>query len=254
MDIGHLLSLGSSAPVTMVGAVLLSLAESLFLGILHRALWGSCSFGVGGGIMVMDMRTTTSMYGRPEQTVMSAMLGQMARWYGVGPSSQGGLTDAKEPSVQAGMQKAMSAVAGIHSCGASGMDAGLLSIDEICSPEQLVYDAELASAIRRMLRPADLSDEALAMAEIAEVGPGGTFIGTELTAKRFRHDVWEPTLWARDSAKAWQAAGAVPDRERAKKRVRDILAEPAPGPGLTEECERDLRAIVSRAVAANAAT
>ncbi len=251
--VGHLLSLGSSTPITLAGAATLSLAESLFLGIFNRSLWDSRSFGVGAGVMVMDMRTTTSMYGRPEQTMISAIFGQVARWYGVGCGSQAGLTDAKEPSAQAGMQKAASAVAGIHSCGSSSMDAGLLSIDEICSPEQLVYDAELASSIRRMLEPIDVSDEALAISDIAEVGPGGTFVGTELTAKRFRQDVWEPTIWARESLKAWQAAGAVPDRERAKQRIRNILSEPPPEPGLSEECERDLRSIIARAVAADAA-
>ncbi|MCJ7751594.1 MAG: trimethylamine methyltransferase family protein, partial [Armatimonadetes bacterium] len=253
MGVGHLLSLGASAPITMAGAVVLTLAESLFLGILQRALWGDRSFGVGTGAMVMDMRTTTSMYGRPEQVVMNAMLGQMAQWYGVGGGSHSGLTDAKEPSVQAGAQKALSAVAGLQSCGAAGVEAGLLSIDEICSPEQLVYDNELAGAIRRAIEPIDLSDEALALAEIAEVGPGGTFIGTDLTARRFRHDVWEPSIWARESTKAWQEAGAVSDRARAKSRIKEILSEPDETRGLSESCERDLRAIIARAVAAGAA-
>ncbi len=253
MSIGHLLSLGASAPITIAGAVVLSLAESLFLGILHRALWGSNSFGISAGVMVMDMRTTTSMYGRPEGIAISALLGQIARRYGVSCGSKGGLTDAKEPSVQAGMQKAMSAVAGFHTCGSSGMDAGLLSIDEICSPEQLVYDNELAGAIRRITQPFDLSDEALAEAEIAEVGPGGTFIGTELTARRFRKDVWEPTIWARESATAWQVAGAVSDRARAKQLIREILSESLGESGLSDQCERDLRSIISCAIAAGAA-
>lgn len=253
MHLGHLLSLGASAPITLAGAVVLVVAESLFLGMLQDALWGDRSFGVGSGPMVMDMRTTTSMYGRPEQTMMNAMLGQMARWYGVSGGSHSGLTDAKEPSAQAGAQKAMSTVAGLQSCGVASMDAGLLSIDEICSPEQLVYDNELASAVRRTLQPVDFSDEALAVAEIAEVGPGGAFIGTELTAKRFRTELWEPTIWARSSVKEWLAAGAVSDRARARARIREILSEPEQEPGLSDECERDLRAIIARAVAAGAA-
>ncbi|MFB3879763.1 MAG: trimethylamine methyltransferase family protein [Armatimonadota bacterium] len=253
MSTGHLLSAGASAPITMAGAVVLSLAESLFLGILGRTLWGSRSFHVGGGPMVMDMRATASMYGRPERIVMTAMLGQLARWYRVGSGSHAGLSDAKEPSVQAGMQKALGIIPGIFACGSSSMDAGLLSIDEVCSPEQLIYDNELAGAVRRTIEPIDLSDEALAFADIAEVGPGGTFIGTDLTAKRFRTELWEPALWARSSVKEWLASGAVTDRQRAKDRIREILAEPEPEPGLSEECERDLRAIIARAVAANAA-
>jgi trimethylamine--corrinoid protein Co-methyltransferase len=254
MSVGHLLSLGASSPITMAGAVVLTLAESLFLAILQRALWGDRSLGVGTGPMVMDMQTTTSMYGRPEQVVMNAMLGQMAQWYGVAGGSHTGLTDAKEPSFQAGAQKALSAIAGLQSCGASGMDAGMLSVDEVCSPEQLIYDNELAGAIRRTIQPIDLSAEALAVAEIAEVGPGGTFIGTDLTARRFRQEVWEPSLWSRESTKAWQEAGAVSDRERAKRLVKEILAQPQGTSGVSEDCERDLRAIIESAVTAGAAT
>ncbi|MFB3881101.1 MAG: trimethylamine methyltransferase family protein [Armatimonadota bacterium] len=253
MDIGHLLSLGASAPITLAGAVVLALAESLFLGMLQRALWGDRSFRVGGSVMVMDMRTTISMYGRPEQIVMSAMIGQVARWYGVAGGGCAGLTDAREPSVQAGAQKAIGAVAGITSCGAGSIDAGLLSTDAILSSEQLIYDNELAAAVRQLMRPVEVSEEALAVAEIAEVGPGGSFIGTDLTTRRFRTEVWNPGLWAGGSTQMWQTAGAVSDRTRAKQRIRQILSEPRPEPSLSEECERDLRAIIRRAVDAGAA-
>ena len=253
MGVGHLLSIGSSAPVTIGGAAVLNIAESLFLGILHRALWGDRGLRLGAAIMVMDMRTTMSLYGRPELAMVSAILAQVARWYGVASGSFAGLSDAKEPSAQAGMQKAMGSVAGLCSCGGSTMDAGLLSVDEICSPEQLIYDNELAGAIRRLIRPVDLTDEALAVGEIAEVGPGGAFIGTDLTAKRFRTELWQPSFWARESTKEWLAAGAVSDREKARKHIREILGSPRGEPGLTEECERDVRAIIARAVAADAA-
>jgi len=253
MSIGNLLSLGASAPITLAGAVVLALSESFFLGMLQRALWDDRSFGVGGNVMVMDMRTTTSMYGRPEQLVMNAMLGQVARWYGVAGGGSAGLADAREPSVQAGAQKALGAVAGIHSCGASSIDAGLLSTDGICSPEQLIYDNELAAAVRQFLRPVEVNEETLAVAEIAEVGPGGLFLGTDLTARRFRTEVWQPEFWAGGSTQMWQAAGAVSDRTRAKQRIREILSEPPAENGLSEDCEQELRAIIRRAVAARAA-
>lgn len=253
MRIGHLLSMGASAPVTVVGAAVLHLAESLFLGILGRVLWGDRGISVGAGMMVMDMRTTMSMYGRPETPLVAAVIGQAARFYGASSGSQGGLSDAKAPSVQAGAQKAMSAVAGMLSCGGASMDSGLLSVDEVCSPEQLVYDGEMASALRRIADPIDLTDEALAVAEIDGVGPGGAFVGTELTARRFRTDLWEPAIWAAESTKEWLAHGAVSDRAQAKELIKEVLSMPRGEPGLDESCERDLRDVVRRAVAANAA-
>ncbi len=253
MNIGHLLSLGGSAPVTVAGAAVLNLAEGLFLNILHRALWGGRHLSLGSSIMVMDLRTTASLYGRPERPMVSAILGQVARYYGVSCTSQAGLTDSREPSAQAGMQKALSAVAGLCSCGQASMDAGLLAVDEICSPEQLIYDAELAGALRRMISPIEVTKESCAVAEIEEVGPGGNFMGSELTAKRFRQEVWQPTVWAQDTLQDWLRAGASTDCDKAKKRIRELLAAAPAKPFLSEACEQDLRAIIARAIKTEAA-
>lgn len=254
MHIGHMLSLGASAPVTLAGAVVLKLAETLFLSILHRALWGGSTLRIGGFGVVMDMRGLRSMGGRPEIGSISAILGQVARFYGVRSGGGGGLTDAKRPSVQAGMQKAMNAVAAVHSCGSGGLNAGLLSLDEVCSPEQMVYDMELVSAVRHMLRPVEVSDETCAVEDIVAVGPGGNFVGSDLTAKRFRAELWEPQVWDRESLQEWLAHGARDERRRVKDRIREVLAGPAPESGLSEDCERDVRAIIARAIAADAAT
>ncbi len=249
MRIGHLLSLGGSAPVTIAGAAALNVAEGLFLNILRRALWGDRGLHVGAAVMVMDMHSLTSWYGRPEQIMVGTVVGQVARCYGARSSMQGGLTDAREPSVQAGMQKTMSAVAGVCGCGCGSMDAGLLGVDTICSPEQMVYDAELAGAVMRMLRPVEVSEEACAVDDIKEVGAGGDFLGSELTAARFREEVWEPRIWEPGARRA-RGRG---ERERVRERMREVAAEQGEERGLTEECEGDLREIISRAVAVEAA-
>jgi len=253
MHIGHMLSMGASAPVTVAGAAVLKLAESLFMSILHRALWGGRGLGVGGFGVVMDMLSAHSMGGRPEAAAICAVLGQVARFYGVRSGGGGGLTDAKEPSVQAGMQKAMLSVAVTLSAGSAALDAGLLSLDEICSPEQMVYDAELVSAIGHMLRPVDAGEEACAAEDIAAVGVGGNFLGSELTARRFRQELWQPRVWDRQSLADWRKSGRKTERDRVKDIIRGTLAESRKEPEISEECERDIRAIIERAVAAGAA-
>jgi trimethylamine--corrinoid protein Co-methyltransferase len=208
---------------------------------------------VGGFGVVMDMLSTHSMGGRPEVAAICAVLGQVARLYGVRSGGGGGLTDAKEPSVQAGMQKAMLSVAVTLSAGSAALDAGLLSLDEICSPEQMVYDAELVSAIGHILRPVDASEEACAAEDIAAVGVGGNFLGSDLTARRFRQELWQPRVWDRQSLRGWRESGSKTERDRVKEIIRGILAESSKEPEISEECERDLRAIIQRAVTAGAA-
>jgi len=254
MGVGHMLSLGGSTPITIAGAAVLSLAETLFLAMLRGALWGDRRLGVGGFGVVLDMRSIHSMGGRPEAAMVSAVLGQVARFYGVASWGNGGLTDAKEPSPQAAAQKAMAMVASVFTNGSSTMDVGLLSLDEILSPEQMLYDVEVVSAVRRMVRPVEVNAETCAVEEIAEVGPGGNFVGTDLTASRFREELWEPRIWDRQALQDWLKSGGRRERDRVKERIRALLAEPAPEVGLSPECERDLRAIIARAVAAGAAS
>ena len=253
MSVGHMLSLGLSTPVTIAGAAVLNVAESLFLNILRRTLWGTKALSLGGFGVVGEMRTARSMGGRPERSAVEIVLGQLARWYGARPGAGGGLSDAKEPSPEAGMQKAFASAIAVCTCGSAWLDAGLLSLDEINSPEQIVHDAELAAAFQHMLRPIEISPEALAVEDIAAIGPGGSFMTSELTARRFRRDLWQPGVWDWEALPEWRASGARSDRHRAKDRIREILSSAPPEPGISEGLERDLRAIIARAVAANAA-
>ena len=253
MGIGHMLSLGLSTPVTIAGAAVEKLAESLFLSILHRALWGGRGFSLGGFGVVGEMRTARSMGGRPERSTVEIVLAQIARWYGVRSGGGGGLSDAKEPSPQAGMQKALASAIAVCACGSAELDAGLLSLDEINSPEQMIHDAELTGALQHLLRPVEVTAETLAVDDIASVGPGGNFMGSTLTAQHFRQDLWQPSIWDWQVLPEWLTSGAHSDRRRAKKRIQEILSSPPPEPGISEELEEDLRAIIARAVAANAA-
>jgi len=253
MGVGHMLSLGLSTPVTIAGGAVLKLAESLFLSILRRALWGGRGLSLGGFGVVGEMRNARSMGGRPENSTIGIVLGQLARWYGVRSGGGGGLSDAKEPSPQAGMQKALASAIAVCACGSASLDAGLLSLDEINSPEQLVHDAELTGAFQHLLRPVEITTETLAVEDIASVGPGGNFVGSPLTAQRFRQDLWQPNLWDWQALPEWLASEAHSDRLRAKQRIQEILSSPPPEPGISEEFEGDLRAIIARAVAANAA-
>jgi len=106
--------------------------------------------------------------------------------------------------------------------------------------------------VRRMLRPVEVSEETLAVEEIKEVGPGGSFLGTELTAARFREEVWQPRVWEREALRGRAAGDGKRERERVKERVREVIAGTPEERGLSEECEQELRGIIARAVAADA--
>jgi len=100
--------------------------------------------------------------------------------------------------------------------------------------------------VESTLRELDFSDEALGFDTSLPVGPGGSFIGEEHTARHFRREIWQPTVLDRQYYQAWLDAGAVSTEERVVAKRKELLAthevEPVSG-----EVEQALTEIVAAA-------
>jgi len=90
-----------------------------------------------------------------------------------------------------------------------------------------------------------VSDEALALDVIKEVGPGGEFVTHPHTYGHFR-DVWYPELLFRGGAEAWAASDQTVYEQRVRRRTQDLMETHEPVP-LPEDVSEAIRAIVTRA-------
>lgn len=226
VGVGHMISAGGSAPVTLAGAFALELAQTLLVAILHRAYFGWRSLHIGTSLGPLDMRTLMYSYGAPEIAIGNMMGLQMARFYGASFSGKCGLSDAKLPSVEVGAQKLLTCLPTLCAGGNGRIAAGLLSVDMVFSPIQMILDNELVGALRRLLQGAEVNEETLALEVIEAIGPGGAFIGTEHTARHFRSEHWLPRIWSRETLNAWIAEGSRTDEDKALDRYREIMAMP----------------------------
>jgi trimethylamine--corrinoid protein Co-methyltransferase len=247
IHLGDMHAMGATTPVTPAGAMALCLAEQLAVGILQRAFFGGKRFRLGGSVSVLDMRTMIYPYGRPEMALTSLAMAQMARHYGLPFSGHAGLTDAKLPSCEAGAQKALTAIPTLLASGHLHVDAGLLSIDEVCSPLQLILDDEFCSALRHLCQDYQVSEEELALDLIEEVGPGGHFVATDHTARHFRHAQWQPRVWSRQMLGPWLAGERALDVDRARQVYHDLLPSLETGSQLTPEEEGDILSLIEDA-------
>ena len=243
MTIGHMPMQGASAPVTFAGVLTLTLAEQLFLFLLRRAFRADAEFAIGSSLPTLDMRTGASCLGRPEMQRANLAFADLARFYGCACWGHGGLTDAKRPSVEAGVQKTMGALSTALATGACAIEGGLLGMDEICSPVQLVLDADLVDGLNALLTTPDIDEASCAVEEILAVGPGGAFLDTELTAAHCR-DLFTPRTWAGQFTAAWQRDGGKADVDYAREIA---LAERPIVPRISEEEERALKTIIKQA-------
>lgn len=247
VHIGDMYAMGANAPVTLAGALTLNLAEQLSLRILDWAWFGDRTLRLGGSISVMDMRTMIYPYGRPEMAVANLMLAQIARYYGAAYSGHAGLSDAKLPSVEAGYQKALTALPTLMACGNLWMDAGLLSIDEVCSPVQLILDNEFLSAIEHFAREFEVTDELIGLDTILAAGPAGQYLDKEHTVRFMRREQWQPKLWSREMLAPWLGTDRPLDADRARALALRIRQEDYRASQLAPEHELAILDVIEHA-------
>ncbi|MCW5980143.1 MAG: trimethylamine methyltransferase family protein [Bryobacteraceae bacterium] len=253
MDIGHLPSQGGSAPVTFAGALTLALAEEIFLYLLQRAFREDAVFQVGEAIMTVDMRTGVPLYGRPELHRACAAFGDIARYYGCPCVVHTGLSDARTPSFEAGAQKATGALTAALTVGKGVIEAGLLGVDEICSPVQMILDHDLAGSLEALFRAPVVNDAECAVDEVLRVEPGNSFLGTDLTAQRCRSEFYLPRTWSNRPLEAWQRAGSKTDADLACEIYAEFERGFVSHSRTSDAEERELRKIITRAANMEAA-
>jgi len=219
---------GSTAPATLAGVLAQVHAEQLSGIVLTQAIRSGAPILYGPVPAVADFHTMGYAGGAIESALLNAGCAQMARSIGVPIYADAGLTDSKLPDAQAGYEKGMNillvALAGgnyIHH--AAGMLESMLTV----AYEQYVIDNDINGMALRTLRGIEVSPETLAEEVIGEVGPGGNYLTRSHTLEHIRTDEYYVSATAdRRSRTAWEAAGSVDARGRAREIAREILARP----------------------------
>jgi len=220
---------GVSSPITMIGTLLQSMYEH-FAGLTMLNLINTKSFNYispndAFEADPFDMKYSTFVYGSAEYTRATLHKIALCNYYNIPIIAKSLLTASKEPDAQAafeiGVHTLIAALAGARAfrCG------GLLSTGEIYCAEQLVIVNEIVEYIKNILKKEEFSEERLMVDEIAEVGPGKSFIGRKSTFENFRKEYWEPELFTHSNLGQWKEMGSKSIRqyanEIAKKKIRE---------------------------------
>lgn len=218
---------GATAPSTVAGAIVQSVAECL-AGLVyvnavrpgHPAVFGTWPFG-------LDLRSGAMTVGSGEQALLTAGCAQMHRYYGLPGGAAAGASDAKLPDMQAGWEQMCSNVmAGLSGLNmvyeAAGMHASLLGF---CH-ESLILGDDLIGQALRCVRGIEVTDDTLALDQMAQVclGGPGHYLGTAQTLGRMQSDHVYPALGDRTSPKEWDERGRPDLLARATARKAEILA------------------------------
>jgi trimethylamine---corrinoid protein Co-methyltransferase len=215
---------GVSAPVDFRAAWVLSIAEALGGAAAMRAVSGGKPVYFSIGMFPFDLRTLTIAGGMPECAWMYWARGQVDRFYNpqAGYSMMLG-TQAKRPGLQAGYEKGVAGTVGAL----TGCDdlhyVGVLSFDDIFSPEQMAADIELCEMLDQLRKGIPRGDPQRWVDEIRAGIDQGGYVQTDATLDGYRQAYWQPRLLDRLSWHTFQQANAKTARQRCRDEVLSRL-------------------------------
>ena len=215
---------GANTPASVAPTVAQLNAEALSALAYSQVIRKGCPVIYGHYLSTVSMKSGAPMAGTPEISLMNLMIGQMARYYGVPWRSSSLLGGAKTFDAQAGYESATTLQAVIMA-GANYIwhSAGWNEAGMHCSMAKFVVDAEQCAMAYRMAEGIRWDDFDEALQAVADVGPGGHYLGHPHTLENFQRAFFMPELFDNNSIEQWQAEGSVEITERALKYARDML-------------------------------
>lgn len=232
---------GAMAPVSVTGTLTQVLAE-VMAGIAYSQLIRPGAPVIFGAFVTsIDMNSGAPTFGTPEATQILSGAGQLARRLGLPFRSGGGLCASKLPDAQAAYETTNTLNAALlggvnfmlHSCG--WLEGGLVS-----SFEKFVMDADQLGVLHKLAEGVPFDENAQAMGAIAEVGPGGHYLGCEHTQSNFKTAFWRSEVFDYKPFETWDEEGARDTQALATQRVAYLLAnyqQPALDPGIKSALE-----------------
>jgi trimethylamine--corrinoid protein Co-methyltransferase len=229
---------GAMSPVSVAGTLTQVLAETLAGVAYSQLIRKGAPVIMGAFVTSIDMNSGAPTFGTPEAAQVTYGAGQLARRLGLPYRSSGGFTGSKLPDAQAGYESANSLNMGLlsgvnfmlHACG--WLEGGLVS-----SYEKFVMDADQLGALHKMAAGVNVDVNAQAMDAIAEVGPGGHYLGCAHTQSNFQTAFWRTDVLDYKPFETWAEEGSRDTMALASARVEKMLADyvaPAIDPAVAE--------------------
>ena len=212
---------GATAPASRAACLVLANAEMLSGLVIAQLAKPGAPFVYGVAQGAMNVRTAHVLYCAPEEMAVQQASADLARHYDLPTFGYGGCSDSlmldEQWAFEAGMTLLTAAQAGVTLL----HDLGYVSSGTASSYESVVVMDELVGWVKAYLEGVTIDVEALAVDEIAAVGPGGTHLARRFTRRHVR-DYFMPRLISQDQYDAWSAAGGTTLLERTAQKTRGL--------------------------------
>lgn len=238
-------SSGATAPATLAGMLVQSLAETLLATVLCHLKNPGMPLIMGGVTTILDMKKSTYSYGAPELSIASAANTDIAKWMNLLMFSTGGCSDSKVLDEQAAIEQ-MTSLFYSYLSGANLIhDVGYIDHGTNASLESLVLNEEMMGMVRQFGKGINTDDDHLALDLIEKQGPGGEFVTTEHTFEHWK-EWFMPKLQDRSDYETWKKNGSKSMGDRVKERTQHLLDTYQPEP-MDDKLVTELKEIIDAA-------
>jgi trimethylamine--corrinoid protein Co-methyltransferase len=150
----------------------------------------------------------------------------LAKLYRLPIRASAGVTEAKRPDIQSGVEKSFSNLM-VAMAGADCilLAAGMLDSGNSISYEQYAIDNEIIGMVYRVLSGIRVNKDTLSLNVIEQAGPGGNYLMEEHTVEHMMEEFFYPSLSVRCNFDIWEERGHPDMLSRANDLVHNILAE-----------------------------
>ncbi|MFH1474360.1 MAG: trimethylamine methyltransferase family protein, partial [Chloroflexota bacterium] len=235
---------GTTGPAGLFGNVALANAEALSAIVVFQLAHPGRPVVYSSATGSMDFRSGAFLGGTPEMGLMSGALVTMGRFYGLPATAAGCTSDAHKPGPEAVLEKLVTMLPPASAGADIVVGFGEIEGDQLLVLEQILVDDELARLCQRLVEGIGEPTDPDIAAQVAEVGPGGTFLASPITRRAARsREFLVPALIGRHGSEAWRGLGSPTMYGRAREKVREILAGPVTDPlpdGTAAELDRIL--------------
>ena len=225
IHIGNMPAAGATAPILPFGALAQSAAEVLgSFVVLSTATDTPIDFQMR--VLPFDLRATAMVMGTPETLLYDLAIWEMNDFYGYQRHQDRGSgrinTMASFPGSQAAAERASLMAVGAL-LGARGFGGGVLRLDEVFSPEQLLIDCEIKDHVQRLLEGLTVEEGTYNWVDMVRKGSERDFLSLDSTLDNYQQSYWYSRLFER-TLPGWRDADPDSLHKRALELYREGLA------------------------------
>lgn len=213
---------GMSTPVTPAGTLALLNAELLAGLVFSQLVRPGTPVILGSQPAFFDMKTMVDFYD-PQTMLLNLACAEMMAYYSLPHAGTSGSGNGWGGDLLAsGALWTNHLTACLGSVGLAPFVGGALA-SKVFSPTAVVYASEIIEQARLFARGFPIDEDASAMDDILEAGPGGHFLMTERTYKLFRTAYHMSSIFPRWGLEKWQEEGQPRAEDYLRRKTVELI-------------------------------